>query len=314
MKVASDFHPHFPVRWIIMILGWALFGVGGFLVLLAPLEMITYPYFNPGGKFHYEGFQVGSLMYMVITAQIVVYYLVGFGCLVLAHGHLRRRLWVGNIALAVAYALWIIGLPLVVAAFFVLAGAKEMTIAGGIFAGAALVSGYVFIPAMMIAFYKSPTVRLALKPSRNPSLDNLPVPLLTLAILDLVFIVVFNLLAVCNGIFPFFGTWLSASTGVIALTICIALTLIQGYGLIFRHSWAWWLRLIFTASLGLSCIVTCLTTTYRQILVAMNFPAAEIQMIGSIPAEGWHFALLLGLPFILTVVMIFRARSAFFHS
>lgn len=311
MKAASDFHLHFPVRWIIIILGWALLAIGSFLVLLAPLEMITYPYFNPGGKFHYEGFQVGSFMYMVITAQIVIYYLVGFGCLILAHGHLRRRLWVGNISLAVAYAMWIIGLPLVVAAFFVLAGVKELTIAGGIFAGTAMVSGYVFIPAMMIAFYKSPTVRLAFKPSGNSSLNNIPVPLLTLAILDLVFIVVFNLLAVCNGIFPFFGGWLNASTGVIALTICIALTIIQGYGLFFRYYWAWWLRLIFTTGLGLSCVVTCLTTSYHQILIAMNFPAAEIQMIGSIPAEGWHFALLVGLPFLLAFVMILRARSSF---
>lgn len=313
MKSASESWPHLSVRWIVLIIGWALFGIGAFLVLLAPLEMITFPYFIPGGRFHYEGFQVGSFMFMVITAQIVVYYLLGFGSLILAYGHLRRRLWVCNLSLAAAYSTWIIGLPLVVVALFVLVGAKELTLAGGIFAGAALIFGYFILPAIMIAFYKSPIVRLAFKPSRSPIImDNFPVPLLTLAMLDLVFFVVFNLLAVCNGIFPFFGSWLNASNGVIALTGCIAILIIQGYGLLFRYRWAWWLRFVFSTVLGLNCIWTCITTTYDQILAAMNFPPSEISMLGGIPAQGWHFAFMLGLTFILSLVMVIRARESIF--
>lgn len=144
-------------------LGLAGMLAGAFLFLLAPFELITFSYFSEGGRFHYPGFGVGSFMGFTITAQIVAYYLLGMAGLVIGYGHLRLRRWIRPLAVAVFYTWLIIGAPVCLMAFFILAGTKDLNITSSIITIIALVLCYSLLPAIMIRYYNNAPVRQALE-------------------------------------------------------------------------------------------------------------------------------------------------------
>ncbi|MGD8586976.1 MAG: hypothetical protein PVJ75_16615, partial [Chloroflexota bacterium] len=76
-----------------------IFRLGGLLLLLAglaglfiaPMEIPVYSQFEAGGRFTYEGFGFGSLMFGNITVQIAGYYFIALICIPLGYGHLRLQ-------------------------------------------------------------------------------------------------------------------------------------------------------------------------------------------------------------------------------
>lgn len=301
-----------PSRYLVA-LGIIGMMLGAFLFLLAPLELITFSYFSEGGRFHYDGFGVGSFMGLTITAQIVVYYLLGMAGLVIGYGHIHLRSWIRPITLALLYTWLIIGAPVCVVAFFILAGTKDLSMTSGMVALVGLVVCYSLLPVFLIRLYNSEKLRIALiTADPNPGwLASLPVPIITITCMEVILIIIFNLLILCNGIFPMFGWWLSGLPGVIGLVACIGLSALLIWGILQRSKWAWWGILLLVGLFGLSSIITFSLSSYPDILAVMNFPPYEINILKGIPARGYHFAILSGLPLVLTWMMAFRSRKYF---
>ena len=75
------------------IIGALLLLVGAIAAFSGPVEMYCFYFFVEGGRFHFEGFGFGSLVFASIAWQIVGYYAIALLFIPLGYAHLRPRRW-----------------------------------------------------------------------------------------------------------------------------------------------------------------------------------------------------------------------------
>jgi hypothetical protein len=158
---------------------------GAGLLLLAPLESVCLTFFSPGGRFAYEGFGYGSLMFFLIAMQMLAYDLLAALLLTLGWGHLKGRRWTPALTQATLWAWLVTGLPVIVVAFFLLAGTKDMAPALAYGSLAALALGYFALPWLLLRWYAGPGVTghfARRDPGAGPPVA-LPMPILAAALL-----------------------------------------------------------------------------------------------------------------------------------
>ena len=97
-----------PVIGILMLL------VGLVAALYGPAEAYGFYLFSEGGRFYFEGFGFGSLVFAIIAWQIIAYELIALLLIPLGIAHLRLRRWARVWAIALMWCAWIVGAPLVV--------------------------------------------------------------------------------------------------------------------------------------------------------------------------------------------------------
>jgi hypothetical protein len=61
----------------------------------------------------------------------------------------------------------------------------------------------------------------------------------------------------------------------------------------------------------LSSFLTLLKSSYSDILSKMQFPPTEMEFLGGLPVQGYHFAILVGIPLLLTLGVIVLAKRHF---
>lgn len=293
--------------------GWLLLPAGIAVGWLGPVEMYCFYLFAEGGRFHYAGFGFGSFMFGNIAAQIVGYYLIAVVLVTLGYGHVRLRRWVRPLTLAALGAWWVIGAPLIALALFIWLASKDLTwpvAAGG--ALAALAS-YTVIPALLVRFYQGRSVRatLADKGTGSAAWEDFPIPLLTLSALYGFFTVMLHLLILFNGIFPALGRFLFGLPGIVALDFTILSLLVLMWGTLRRHLWAWWGGLIGWGTFTFSTLLTFWRTDYATLLAGLAFPSREVEILDGLPLQGWHMALLFGLPLLLTWGLLLASKRHF---
>jgi hypothetical protein len=297
-----------------------LVGIGVLLLLigiptafLGPLEMYCFYLFSAGGRFHYEGFGFGSFMFGNIAAQIVGYYLIATVLIPLGYGHLKTRRWARTLALTLLWAWLVVGAPLTIVVLFVLLASKELSLLAAIVAMAGLALGYLVIPGVLIRFYQSRDVRLTFE-ARDPNsywVEKLPMPILVLGSLDLFYAVVLHIPILFNGIFPLFGRFSSGLQGILILALSIACLICLAWGTLGRRAWAWWGSLIYFTLLTLSWFLALFQSSYSEILSLMHFPPTEMKFLGGLPVQGYHFAVLIGVPLLITLGVIILAKRHF---
>jgi len=100
--------------------------VGLASLFITPAEIQVYSQFQDGGRFAYEGFGFGSLMFAIISVQVLGYYLIALICLPLGYDHLRLQRWIRP-ASEMLLADWLVlGLPLTLIAFALLLTSKDI--------------------------------------------------------------------------------------------------------------------------------------------------------------------------------------------
>jgi hypothetical protein len=283
------------------------------IALLGPLEMYCFYLFSEGGPFHYPGFGFGSFMFGNIASQIAGYYLIAIVLIPLGYGHLKTRRWARRLSLALLWVWLIVGAPLTVVIFFVLSASKDISLGAAIAAIAALALSYLVLPAVLIRFYRSQDVKLTFE-TRDPGpswIEQVPLPILVLGLLDLFYVVVLHIPILFNGLFPLFGRFLSGMQGILYLDLSIACLIFLAWGTIRRRAWAWWGSLLYFGLLTSSLILTLVRSSYADILSIVQFPPTEMQFLGGLPVQGYHFAALAGLPLLLTLGAIVLARRHF---
>jgi hypothetical protein len=294
-------------------IGVLLLLIGIPIAFLGPIEMYCFYLFSEGGRFYYEGFGFGSFMFGNIAAQIVGYYTIAIVLIPLGYGHLKTRRWARTLSLALLWTWLVVGAPLTVTFFFVLAASKDITWIAAVIAIAALALSYLVVPGVMIRFYKSRDVRLTFE-ARDPGsswIEAQPMPILVLSTLYLFYTVVLHIPIFFNGLYPFFGRFLSGLQGIRLLALSMACLVLLTWGTIRRRPWAWWGSLVCFASFTLSALLTLLKSSYADILATLRFPPTEMAFLDGLPFQGYHFAALIGPPLLLTLAAIVLARRHF---
>jgi len=295
------------------IIGGLLLLVGGVAAVAGPVEMYCFTLFSEGGRLHYEGFGFGSFMFGNIACQIMGYYVIAVVFIPLGYGHLRLRRWAKPVALAALWFWTVMGVPLSLAFLFALLSAKPLSVPLAVVVVGLVAVAYPVIPGLLIRFYRSRDVRMTFE-ARDPGsywIERLPVPVLVLAMLSAFYVVVLHALIFFNGILPLFGQWMNELPGIALLDAAILCLVGLTWGILGQRKWAWWGSLLYFATLTASSIFTLATSTWSEILFAMDFPPSEMEILQRPPLQGFHLAILVGPPLLLTVGAIVRAKGCF---
>jgi hypothetical protein len=294
-------------------IGIVLLLVGVAAAFLGPFELYSFHLFSEGGRFHYEGFGFGSFMFANIAVQVGGYYVIAMLLIPLGYGHLKVRRWARTLAETLLWSWLVLGVPLVIVAFFMLTSVKNLFLAAGIIAAVLLVLSYVAVPWLLIRFYRGRNVRLTFegKDERIYWTERVPVPVLVLCFLYAFYVVALHIPILLNGVVPFFGRFLSGLHGILVLDLSILSLVVLLVGTAGRRTWAWWGGLTLFCLAVISLIVTLVPSNYEDILAAMDFPVREIEFLGGIPAQGTHFAIVIGIPLLLILGALLASRRHF---
>jgi hypothetical protein len=306
--------PRSRQSWLLRLVGVILFGVGLLAVFMGPLEMFCFYLFTEGGVFHYEGFGFGSFMFGNISAQILGYFFIAAIALPIGYGTIRQKRWARHLTMGLFRCWYILGLPLMVAFLFVLVSSKDASWIFAGFAGLLTFACYLFLPGLAIRLYNSPRANqfFSLDEAEKTWIEAIPIPLVGLAYVFVFFILVLFTQIFFNGLFPVFGTWLTGLNGIVLIDFAMIALAIVLWGMIRLQPWAWWGGWMFFSLMFISYTLTLVLSRWDEMLVVLNIPAYELQYLEQIPFQGTFFAVLAGIPFLLTIGSILRTRS-FFH-
>jgi hypothetical protein len=303
-------------RLILVLIGVPLLLLGMAAAFLGPVEMYCFYLFSEGGRFHYEGFGFGSFMFGNIASQIIGYYLIAILFFSLGYGHLRTRRWARTLSLTSLGTWLVLGVPLSVVFLFILLASKDVSPLGALIAVVCLGLCYLVMPGLLIRFYRSQDVRLTFE-TRDPKsywIEGLPVPILVLCFLYAFYAVVLHILILFNGIFPLFGLFLTGLQGILLIDALIMGLALLIWGTLRVRIWAWWGSLIFLALLTFSSIYTLAGSSYLGILSKMKFPATEMAFLDGLPFQGYHMAMFIGMPLLITLGLIIFSKRYFVES
>jgi len=288
--------------------------VGGIAAIVGPLETYCFELFSEGGRFHYEGFGLGSFMFANIAAQIAGYYLIALVFIPLGYGHLRLRRWAPPLALALLWFWTVMGVPLCIAFLFALLSAKPLSPIVSMAVIALTCVAYPAIPALMIRLYGSKAVRAAFERGEEAPhwVERVPVPLLVESLLLAFYVVVLHVLILLNGAFPLFGRWVTGLPGIAIIDLVCLVLLLMVWGVLKQRKWGWWGSLLSFATLTVSWLFTLSTSTWQDVLNALDFPAFERELMQRVPLQGYHLAIPAAAPLLLTLVAILRAKGSIY--
>lgn len=299
---------------MILVLIGGLLLVGGIVIgFFGPAEMYCFTLFSEGGRFYYEGFGFGSFMFGNIAAQIIGYYLIAAVCVPLGYGHMTARRWARKLTLTLLWFWVIFGIPLIVVFLFTLFSSKELSIIAGLAALVIAGLAYFVAPWLLMRFYRSRDVCLTFE-TRDPKatwIDDLPQPVLVLGALLLFYIVVLHIPIFFSGIFPFFGLLLTDLAGILLIDVSIFCLAGLTWGVLKLKPWAWWGSLVFLSLLTFSVIVTFSQYTLLDILARLRFSLTEMEILDGLPFHGFHLALALGVPLLITLGLLVYSKRCF---
>jgi hypothetical protein len=313
MKGSTHSMDHRDWRPILVAIGILLLFVGIVSAFFGPAEMYCFYLFSEGGPFHYEGFGFGSFMFGNIASQIIGYYLIAMVLIPLGYGHFTIRRWARTLSLTLLGFWLVAGVPLVVVFSFMLFSVKELSMAAAAIVLIFLVLSYTVIPGLLIRFYRSKDVRLTFE-SRDPKsywIERLPLPVLVLGSLFALVAVALHILIFFNGMIPLLGLWLNGLQGILLIDILIMFLVGLIWGTLRLRTWAWYCSLVYFGLITLSSILTLARSSFLDILSAMNLSEFETEILQGVPLQGVHFAVLVGIPLLITLGLIVYSKRYF---
>ena len=301
------------VERILKSMGYLFLILGICFGLLGIAEIYCFSLFSEGGRFYYEGFGFGSFMFGNITAQIIVYFLIAAVFIPLGLGHIRLKNLIILLSKTLLRSWLVVGGPVILLIAFILLASKSLTIYLSAVALLLLALSYVAFPFLFLKFYNNPVVLQTVKKSDSHVywINDKPIPLLVMVVLDFFYILVLLILVLFNGIFPFFGKFLSSIQGTLALVGSMLIFAFLAWGTVKQKSWAWWGSVIWLGIFTLSLVMTFLLNTYSDLLSALAFPRAEVETFENIPLQGYHLAVMAGIPLIVTLLIVISLKPHF---
>lgn len=298
---------------IVRLGGVPLLLLGLAALFIAPVEIQVYAQFEEGGRFAYEGFGFGSLMFAIITVQVLGYYFIALICLPLGYGHLRLRRWVRPLGEMLLIDWLVLGLPLTLIAFAMLLTSKDIPIGALPLLVVIFLFLYPLLPVALLFFYRSRPVRLLFEQDDlgPAALERKPMPHLVLGSLLTFFFLFLHLSLLFNGAFPLFGRYLFDLSGLLATEAAILLLALLAWGVFSGRLWAWWGALIYLMLTILSAATTFLVTTPADLFAGMNLAEMERDILRDIPLQGSHLLLFFIPPLLVTLALLIAWRRKF---
>lgn len=298
---------------MIRLIGAVLLLIGALSALVGPAETHVFHMFREGGRFHYEGFGFGSLMFANIAIQIAGYYVIGALCIPLGYGHLKRRWWVRPAMTTLLVDWLIVGLPLSLMAVTILFTSKNISTTSLPFVALCFLLLYPVLPIALLRFYRSRAVGSVLRAADAPSgwLSDTPQSVRVAGSLLVLLVLVLHFPLLFGGFFPVFGQVATGFRGILLIDLSIAATAVLAWGVVWRCRWAWLCAIVFLVLLTISSTVTFLTTTPHEIVALMPFAPLEAEAVSGIPMRGYHLALFAGMIPLATLIAVAVSRRDF---
>ena len=297
---------------IVRLFGTALLLVGVVSALLGPAEVHVFYWFEDGGRFHYEGAGLGSLMFANIAIQIAGYYVIAVLCIPLGYGHLKLRWWTPAIMTTLLIGWLIVGLPLSLVALMMLVTSKGVSLVSLPFVALGFILLYPVLPVMLLRFYRSPSARRAFQTAEIPSnwLSETPENVKVAVSLMVLLALVLHFPLLFDGFFSLFGHVAFGLAGTVLVDLSIPATVVLIWGISRRYSWSWWFAVVFLALITTSSATTFLNISPHDIVAQMPFAPLEIEALSEIPMRGYQLALFVGvIPTAILVVVAVSRRS-----
>ena len=306
---------HKTAYFLAMLFGFLLTAAGIIAAFFGPMELYSYYLFVEGGRFHYEGFNFGSFMFGNIAMQIIGYYIIALLLIPLGYGHLQKISWVPKISLTLIYTWLIFGIPIMLILLFIIVSTKVPSLAVIILCAILLFLSYAVVPFLLIRFYKSDTIKGVFEQNKKSSnfISLHPVPLLITALLYFFYIYAFHLLLFFKGLFPLFGKWLIGFDGFIVITFSLLFFVALILGTLKIKLWIWWASVIYFGSLTISTILTLLSSDFSEMVALLNFPERETNALINIPLQGFHLAIIFGIPLFLSLSIILFSKKYYYE-
>ena len=281
---------------VIRLVGIVLLLIGVASALVGPAETYVFHLFEEGGRFHYEGFGFGSLMFANIVIQIVGYYIIAALCIPLGYGHLTLRWWARTAMTTLLIDWLIVGLPLSLIALAILVTSKELSLASLPVVALGFILLYPVLPIALLRFYRSRTARRAFQAADVPSnwLSDTPEAVKVAGSLMVLVALTLHFPLLFGGFFPLFGRVVLGLPGVLIIDLSIATAVILTWGIARRCYWAWWCAVVFLCLMTTSLAVTFLTNPPHDIVAQMPFAPLEAEALSGMPMRGYHLALFVG--------------------
>ena len=138
-------------------------------------------------------------MFANIAGQVIGYYLIALILLTLGYGHLKIRKWVAKLSVSLLYFWLIVGIPLIITAFFILTGTKEISIPASSIILVVSILSYAVFPPLLIHFYKNRNIVYTFEKNDKTTcwIERIPVSVLTLS-----WLIIFDEISVKRDIVP----------------------------------------------------------------------------------------------------------------
>jgi hypothetical protein len=298
---------------LLKLIGIGIFSMGVFAFWVGPLEIWTYYAFTSSGKFHFNGFEFGSLMFGIITVQVLGYYIIALLGLSLGYGHLARRRWIPKLTSTLLWDWIALGLPLSTIAVLLLLSSKNLPPTSLPFLGFVFALVYPIAPLLMIKFYNSHSVQQFYKGQTDHDtwIEHMPQPILVSGSLMIFFVIVLHIPLLFNGIFPVLGRYSSGLEGVQLIDLSILMLIFLSWGVFAKKFWAWLGSIIYFSFLIISSTVTFLINSPEEFLSLMKFAPMEKEIFRRMPIQGYHFVFFFVMPLLITLVIIFASKQHF---
>jgi hypothetical protein len=297
-----------------------LIAVGIVAAYYGPLEIHVFYLFSEGGRFHYDGFGMGSVWFAALVVQNLGYYLVAALCLPVGIGHLKLRRWAHTLTLL--YCWFWLGAGILLFGHFlwlvpsVLGLEPDPTLGRLQVVPIAIVSfvALVVAPAVALGIYRGAAVRSVFE-AHDPNrywTERIPLPVLALLLLFGAMIIVLHLAYFFQGLFPFFGAILLGRPSAHLLALSILLLGILMVGVFRLRRWAWWGSLVTLTALTLSSALSFSRVTFYDLILRMDLPAYEIEFIDRMRViHDLPLAGLIVVPLLIALALLIHSRRYF---
>jgi hypothetical protein len=301
--------------------------IGSILIIVSlvaayygPLEIFVFYLFSEGGRFHYEGFGVGSFWFAALVVQNMGYYIVAALCLPIGIGHLKLRRW--SLTLTRLYLWFWLGSGLLLAAnlialiprAFDLELSQDLLLTRLAIIAVFAFAGLILLPALALRFYRSEKVRVVFEESDPKAYwtERYPFTLLALLLLFAIMILVMHVAIFFQAVFPLFGQIMLGRGSVYLISLCILISGILAYGIAQLKRWAWWASLVYLLLLSASSLIAFSRHTFYQIIRMMDLPAYEMEFLDQLRLlHDFHLSGLVALPLLVALGLLIYSKRYF---
>ena len=309
-----------PIPILLKFIGIILVIVGLIGAYYGPLEIFVFYLFSEGGRFHYDGFGVGSFWFAALVVQNIGYYVVAAICIPIGYGHINYRRWALTLTKLFTWfwlgtGILLIGnLILFVPQAFKLDINQEILITRLTIIGIVSFISLILTPILTLWFYGSEKVKSAFE-ERDRNIywtENYPFTLMALLLLFGIMILVMHIAIFFQSIFPLFGIIIFGRQSIYLVSLCILVLGILIVGIIRLKIWAWWASLVYLSLLSASAIISFSRHSFYEIIQMMNLPSYELEFISELTLiEDFHLASLITPPLFVGLGLLIYSKRYF---